>query len=654
MRRLLLILAALTGLAFAGIAGAAFWFLSRFDARAEIVRRVEAATGRDFAITGPVSIAVWPAIGFRGEGAALAGVQGGAPQLLEAKEIVIGVALQPLLRERRLEVTQFVLVEPRLTLEVDTQGRPNWILKPVSAAPTPPSGAPAPARPVTEVRLAGARIVDGEVNYTNAKTGSRYLLGSMNLKADMAGLDAPLAIEGAVDYRGKRFDLDLEVARTRALMTGQSTQVDLKLESDVVAATFGGAIQVATGGVEGDIVASGPSLRNLAAWAGGPLGAGYGLETFALAGKLTVGPRRFAFENAGLQIDAIKARGDFVLEQGPRAPLLSGRLEIADESFDPLKAGSGKPSAQRMLLDLNPYLGARPADAATADPAAVQPTAVEVASLQPVNVAAPGWSEAKLNFGWMKTLNTNLELTTGPLKINSVTVDSALLSLTMLDGYLSASLLDMRLYGGQGTSRLEIDARQPEIVVRSEIAAQNLRAQDFFRDAFGFTNIEGTAKVEWGLASRGTTQKSMMRTLEGTGSVAFANGALNGVDLGGVAKTIRNALRQELVSRTARTPFTVMGASFRATGGVMATQDLKLEAADAKISAIGTIDVGARSMDMRMVPRLGVMALAVPFRISGPWGRFGYASDFLGRARAEVENKARAVFAKAPKPPGRS
>jgi hypothetical protein len=55
-----------------------------------------------------------------------------------------------------------------------------------------------------------------------------------------------------------------------------------------------------------------------------------------------------------------------------------------------------------------------------------------------------------------------------------------------------------------------------------------------------------------------------------------------------------------------------------------------------------------------MVPRLGVMALAVPFRISGPWGRFGYASDFLGRARAEVENKARAVFAKAPKPPGRS
>ena len=140
-----------------------------------------------------------------------------------------------------------------------------------------------------------------------------------------------------------------------------------------------------------------------------------------------------------------------------------------------------------------------------------------------------------------------------------------------------------------------------------------------------------------------------MGTLQGAGSVAFANGALAGVDLGGVARTIRNAVRNELIAPTARTPFTNLSATLRIADGVIATQDMRLDAADAKLTAIGVIDVGGRSLDMRLVPRLGITALAVPFRASGPWKRVSYASDFLGRARAEVEVRARAVIARAPK-----
>jgi AsmA protein len=250
----------------------------------------------------------------------------------------------------------------------------------------------------------------------------------------------------------------------------------------------------------------------------------------------------------------------------------------------------------------------------------------------------------------MHALNTQLEITTGPLKIHNVSIDSATVSFVLLDGYLSATLARMDLYGGQGSSRLEIDAREPEIVVRNEIAAQNLRAKEFFRDAFGFSRIDGTAKIEWGLASRGGTQKALMETSAGAGSVTFTNGSLTGVDLGGVAKTIRSALRRELVSPTARTPFSVLRANFRAHDGVIATQDLRLEAPDARLDAVGVIDLGRREMDMRLVPRLGVTALAVPFRVAGRWGELDYQSDFLGRARAAVEGKARAVYAKVPAP----
>jgi AsmA protein len=640
MRKLLVGLGVLLLLAVAGGLGAVWWFLSRFDARAEIVQRVEAATGRDFVLSGPVSVSFWPALGFRGEGAALANVAGGsAPHLMEAKAITIGVALRPLL-DRRLEVTRFVLNEPSLALEVDAEGRPNWILKPAAPAPGPARPGPTQQQ-VDDVHLA-ADIVDGRISYANLRTRSAYGVTDMNLKVAMQGFEAPLTIKGDIAYRDKPIDLDIEVGRVRALMTGQPTPLSAKLDSDIFKTALAGTFDVGTGALSGDVTATGPSLRNLATWAGSPFGAGYGFETFALRGKLEVGPKRFSFENAGVQIDDIKARGDFTIEHGARVPFLSGRLEIADAAFDPLATTPGKPVAERMPINLNPYFAApRPATAGAE---------VEVASLQPVDVAAPGWSEAKFNFGWLKALNTNLELTTGPLRVQNTQIDSVFLQLTVLDGYLAATLQQMELYGGAGSGRFEVDARQPQIVVRNEITAENLKAAAFFRDAFGFNRLDGAARVKWAFASRGATQKEMMSSLSGEGSVALANGSLSGVDLGGVAKTIRNALRRELVSASAKTPFTNLSFSLKAANGVIATQDMRLDARDARLTGMGVIDAGARSIDLRLVPRLGSLGVAVPFRVSGPWSGFSYASDMFGRARgAEAEAKARAMFAAAPR-----
>lgn len=639
MRKVLPWLGAALLVLVAGAMGAAWWFLSRIDARAEIVQRVTAATGRAFTLSGPVSVSFWPAIGFRGEGAALANVPGGvAPHLLEAKAIVVGVALRPLL-DHRLEVTRFVLSQPKLSLEVDADGRPNWILKP---APSAPSQRPAgPAQPVTDLKLS-ADIEDGRVSYANVKTHSAYELGNMNLKVAMAGLDGALSVKGDAAYRDKPVDLDITLGRMRALMTGRSTPLTVQLDMDVLKARLVGAFDVATGDLAGDVTATGPSLRNLAAWAGAPFGPGYGLETFALSGRLDVGPRRYAFENAGLQIDDIKARGDFLIESGRRAPFLSGRIEIVDEGFDPLAGASvaGRPVAQRMTVNLNPYLqGARAATAGES---------VEVAALQPVDVSGPaGWSEARMNFAWLKALNTNLELTTGPLRYQNILVDKVELSLTVLDGYLTATMPRMELYGGIGSSRMELDARTPQIVVRNEIAVQDVRARDFFRDTVGFQNLEGTAKLEWGFSSRGETQKDLMTSLAGAGSVQVRDGVLNGIDVGGLSRTIRNAMRRELVSTGAKTPFTNLAASLRAIDGVVATQDLSLTAKDFRFGAIGVIDAGRRSIDLRLTPRFG--GLAVPFRMSGPWSGIRYENDFLGRSRVEVEARARAVFARAPR-----
>jgi AsmA protein len=395
--------------------------------------------------------------------------------------------------------------------------------------------------------------------------------------------------------------------------------VSFTITAAPVKATFTGTVDVRTGGLTGDVTAAGPSLRSFLGWIGAPMGSGPGFEAYDISGNLTVGPKRLAFDNTTIRIDQVQSRGDFLLEQGGAKPLLSGRLEI-------------------IALDLNPYLKPRPTEGG-----------VEVATIQTVDVAAPGYSELPIDLSGLKALNANLDLTTGPLQVLKVKLDRTKLAFVLNDGYLAATMSELQMYGGNGTGHFEIDARGPDVTIRNELAVQKVDAKAFFTDAIGFDNLEGTAKLDWGFSSTGRTQTAKIAALAGTGAVTFTDGAIRGVDLGGVSRTIRNAMRRELVSPTARTPFTNFSASFKASDGVIATNDLKLDAANAKISAIGTIDAGKKELDLRLVPRLGSAGLPVPFRVLGPWTGLTYVSDILGRARPAIEARTRAVMAKAPK-----
>jgi AsmA protein len=615
MKRVLLVLVAVVVFAVAGAAGYTWWFLSQFDARAEIERRVEAATGRDCEIKGAVSVTFWPTLGFKGADASLANAPGGsAAHMLTAREVVIGMALEPLM-QRRLEVHEFILVEPVVALEVDVQGRPNWILKPV--APSRPQQPTASGAKPTTFSLHGMRVIDGRFSYANLKTKSAYAIEDVDARVDLDGMEAPLTVSGEATFRGQRAVIDLTVGVFRALTTGQPTPLKASLTAPALSATLDGTLDVKTGGLSGELSASGPSLRGLAAWAGNPLGQGPGLEAFKIAGRLDVGVKRYAFDNAAIEIDNIKSRGDFLIEQGPRAPFLSGRLEVA-------------------ALDLNPYLAPR-----------TQAGGVQVASVQQVDVKSPGWSDIPIDLTGLKAVNANLELTTGPLQIQKTKLDRTQVSLLLNDGYLIATMRELEMYGGNGTGRFEIDARGADVTIRNELAVQKVDAQRFFADAFGFTNLEGTAKIDWGFSGRGATQKSLMGSLTGDGAFTFQNGALRGVNLGGVGRTIRDAMRGEMVSPAARTPFSSFTATIKAADGVLATNDLQMVAPQARINAIGVIDMGGRTIDMRLTPRLS--GVAVPFRVSGAWTGIGYASDILGRARPGIEARVRAVRAKAPR-----
>lgn len=199
--------------------------VASFDPEAQkprIAAAVEARTGRQLTLAGPVALklSLLPTVTL--EDVSLANMPGGSrPEMARVERVEAEFALLPLL-SRRLELRRLVLRRPDILLETDAEGRPNWVFapaggapaeaRPADAPPAPPSAPPGEvaastprAPPLSVGRIA---VTDGRVAYRNGATGrSRTLAverfrtepvadGVLRFDGAMALDDLPVAVEG--------------------------------------------------------------------------------------------------------------------------------------------------------------------------------------------------------------------------------------------------------------------------------------------------------------------------------------------------------------------------------------------------------------------------------------------------------------------------
>src|SRR6202007_2741049 len=111
--------------------------------------------------------------------------------------------------QRRVVVRQLVLDHPRIALEVEANGRPNWILS-AAAAPRPqpppaPARPPAPASPMQSMQsaaeqmtLRNVQINEGELGFFDARRNLGWVITKANITTAGTGIDAPVHLEGAI------------------------------------------------------------------------------------------------------------------------------------------------------------------------------------------------------------------------------------------------------------------------------------------------------------------------------------------------------------------------------------------------------------------------------------------------------------------------
>lgn len=630
------ILGTLVAIAALGLGGVVY-LVSRLDAGAEIERAVEASTGRDLTISGPTGLSLWPVIGLRAQNAALANVEGGrAPALMAVDEINVGMEILPLFR-REAVVRHLVLQHPRIALEVDAEGRPNWLLQRLAAPTTPGAPTQSPGVDLTPrtFSLRSVRISDGEFSYLDARRGSGWVFGDADLTTAFNGPNEPVRVAGAIRYNDRPAQLHIELAQPGAAMNGGLTQISLQIDSEFLNLAFAGQTVAASGEIAGNVRAEGPNLRGLAAWVGVPIQGGAGLRRYAVDGRLAVGGGAYDFSNASFTLDEISGRGDFIVSESRGKPYLSGRLELFDLNVNPYLAGAIRPAAA--------------VAAPASDGAAPMPVAA-VEAPRAIDVQQRTLGEAQIDFSGLRAINADLELVTHTLTFQHLRLDSSRMGLVLNDGYMAATLHSAALYGGYASGRLEFDARTARARLVQDISLTGVDTQRVLGDAVNFRNIAGRGDLAYTLETQGVTQRELIQSARGRAHIEVISGTLHGVDLGGVASTIRTALRGELIAPEAQTPFQGMSATFAIANGSLASDSLSFNTPNLRIPGIGVIDLVNNRIDMRMAPRSPRGGVVIPFAARGPLGQVAYTSDLRDRAQREIQTRVNEIEAAARAP----
>ena len=614
--------------------------------KGQIETAAREATGRELRIDGDISLSLLPRLAIEAENVSFANVPGAAePQMASIERLAVQLQVLPLL-SREVKLDRLVLIRPSILLEVDAQGRPNWVFE-TAGAPAAEPEAEAPAAETAEtgtgddtgggaalanVALGEVRLEGGRLSYRDARSGAAYEVEDVNMDVSLASLDSPLKAEGGLVWNGETVSLTLDADRPRALLESGTTSLGLSIESEPVQLRYDGSLDKGqTLQMAAAVDLNVPSIRELAAWAGAPLElAGDGLGPFAIKGKLSATPTRFAFTEAEIGLDGMAGQGAVTADISGSKPDIRGELKLD-------------------VLDVNKYLP--PEEAASGEAAPEGEDKGDGDGGDTAGKSRPQeWSDEPIDLGALQALNLDFDLSVAGIRIRKIVIGESALGLAIEDGLLTADLKQLQLYEGAGRAELAVDGRSATPSLRKSFTLTGVNAGSLLTDAADFDRLEGSGDIEIAVTAAGKSQKAMVQSLNGDGAIKFVDGAIRGINLAQMVRNVATAFAD--TGEAQKTDFAELSGSFKITEGLLRNDDLLLLNPLLRVTGAGTADLPKRRVDYRVEPKVvgsiegqggdaAAKGLAVPVIAEGPWHDIEYRPDLAAAVGGNLEDIAR-------------
>ncbi|PHQ68825.1 MAG: AsmA family protein [Sneathiella sp.] len=581
----------------------------------ELITVANDATGRQLAIDGDFSLSIFPVLGLKASDVSFSNAEGAQnPDMVSIESLVLQLNLLPLL-SGNVQVDEFVLTKPVINLEMDKNGKGNWIFDSAKSDSAKPSekneknDGEAMDLGISDLNLGDVRIIGGTVRFIDQKSGTNITLDDVNLDVILTGLDDPFEVRGSAVWNAEKTELELKVGSLRAMLENQQTTTNADIKSKNVTLTYGGTVQTLTPLVlSGTTTLDIPSVRNLAAWVGQPLEVeGDSFGPLNVSGEVKVNDTKYSFTNATIAFDKINGVGDFSVDLGGKVPDLVGKLALES-------------------LDINPYLPAEKDESATTSTAA------------PAKKPGEKWDSTPIDLSGFKQANAKFDFSVQEILVKKVKIGRSALAMTLKDAIFNLTLSEFSLYDGSGTGSVRIDAQNPTLKIAKSFSIKGIQLNPLLTDAADFKRLEGTGLFQIDATTTGKSQADMVAALNGSGQFLFEDGSISGVNLAAMARNITTAFTS--TGETQKTDFAELSGTFQIKNGVLTNNDLSMLNPFIRLTGAGTVQLPPQTLNYRIEPKLVATStgqggseaagIAVPIIVSGPWDNLKFAPDLAG------------------------
>ncbi len=550
-----------------------------------------ARTGGTLKIDGDVSPTLFPRLGVRVEDVTVLGDDGTA--LLEAQAMDLGVGLSALMGGD-LAVEAFRIDAPVIRLERKPSGDANWEFLTGGEASEP-------SEPLN-VSVPLAEITNARVEYIDDAAGQNWVLSELDLELRMPQMSGAANVQAKGLLQGKSFEITSEIGSVQGLLDGEVHSIDVNgnLESNSV--SFKGRVGLEPLQADGRIdlgLLKHSALFDLLGQSPPRIPIGMGQQVSA-GGQLTYTKDQIFLRGAQITLDQNALAGD----------------------FDVVLGGTPQVTAQVTAGQLD--FSAMSTDTSEGDGAA--------------NAGAGGWSDARIDVSGLSAVNGDFTLSAEGIDLGSVKLGKSKLSGKLDQSRLVLDIPGVSVFDGNVAGQFVVNGRNG-LSVRGDFNAQNVAMQKLLADFAGFDRLVTDGQLNLNFLASGDTMRELMQSIDGDGAMNLAQGALLGLDIAGMIKNLDTSFQGD----GEKTVFNDITASFVITDGVLQNSDLNFDAELLTATGEGSLDLGAQTIDYRLLP----VALAkhletgirVPVLIQGPWSNIRFRPDLKSLIDTELEEE---------------
>jgi uncharacterized protein involved in outer membrane biogenesis len=315
-------------------------FIATFDVnqyKGEIIKMVEEQTGRDFDVTGDLSLGVSLIPTIKVEGVKLGNTTwGSAPEMITVKSFEMQAGLIPLL-SGNLKISQLTLDTAEILLETSKDGTGNWEFKPAAEKAAPEK---TEKKEAAKIDINEINIKNSGLTYKDGKTGEIKSVKIENLIVEGSAFSQSLKIVLAAVYNGIPVSVDGSIGSLASLADNEKFPVDVTAKVDDAIAKIKGVVDKPKTfeGADIQLDFKANSLKPFSVLSGKELP---DIGAVALTGRITESKGIYSLESVNVQaleaqlavdgkVSAAKPQDEFDLDIKVDAKSLAGFNKLKD------------------------------------------------------------------------------------------------------------------------------------------------------------------------------------------------------------------------------------------------------------------------------------------------------------------------------------